>query len=480
MTIRLLLLMALLVASPAWAATTYIDPSCTYDGDGTVGDPCAASASAVGPRNVWPAGPGITGADAFFLQKAGTTYLFQVTVDSGTAGHPVTVGAYGAGAKPIIRSEEHQLSGSIKIATNAHDIVIDGLEVHGQRNLSDGEQANAIRNNATNDSTVVNITVRNCTIGPVHGFGPVPADDDGVDLRGQGLLVEDNTFYDISNDAVWLDSAGTANDVIIRRNTCALVSTETANGDCYQVSGTSTGMLIEDNYCDHSNVDTKNCIVANADTNIFGNEVHGFVGGTTQIGIYCDVGPCRIARNRSYYGKVGIANYSTTGGYTVANIVTTPATYGIEVAAPASPVYNNTVDGVGTGYAAIRLTSAATNSVARNNIVSDTDEGIRLTSGSGQSESYNMFHGTVATRVYNTTTAGSISATNPVNATAQFVNEVAGNYRTKGNSTARRAGTPVPSCQDYRGRVCQSPPDIGAFQTSSGDQPNTRAVRIVP
>ncbi len=54
------------------------------------------------------------------------------------------------------------------------------------------------------------------------------------------------------------------------------------------------------------------------------------------------------------------------------------------------------------------------------------------------------------------------------------------NYRTGANSPMRRAGTPNVHCIDYRNRPCWNPPDIGAFQASSGDQPNTRAVRIVP
>ncbi len=73
---------------------------------------------------------------------------------------------------------------------------------------------------------------------------------------------------------------------------------------------------------------------------------------------------------------------------------------------------------------------------------------------------------------YNSQTAGATDiTTNPLLLT---------NYRTGANSPARRTGTPSQYCADYRTRPCWSPPDIGAFQASSGDQPNTRAVRIVP
>lgn len=50
-------------------------------------------------------------------------------------------------------------------------------------------------------------------------------------------------------------------------------------------------------------------------------------------------------------------------------------------------------------------------------------------------------------------------------------------YKTQGNSTARRAGSAWADCKDARGRVCWSPPDIGAYQSTSGDPANARAVR---
>lgn len=46
--------------------------------------------------------------------------------------------------------------------------------------------------------------------------------------------------------------------------------------------------------------------------------------------------------------------------------------------------------------------------------------------------------------------------------------------RTGANSPARRAGVPYLGCIDHRGRVCWSPPDIGAYQASRGDPANTR------
>lgn len=462
------LLTWLLLSAVASAATTYIDPTCTHNGDGTT-ETCAASAAAVGAKNAWPTA---SGAGDSFLQKAGTAYLARVVVGSGSAGSPVTLGAYGTGAKPIIRSEEVATQGSIQINTDAHDITIDGLEVHGQLNLSANTQSNAIRNNAASAATVVNITVQNCTIGPVVSFGGSD-DDDGIDLRGQGLVILDNTFVNIANDALWLESNGAASDVIVRGNTCSRVSQVGTNGDCYQVTGTSTGVLIEDNYCDHSDVDSKQCIVVNNDATIRYNENIGPASATVHTAIYCDVGPCWIYGNKTLYGKVGIANYGTTGGATYGNLVRYPSTYGIEVNAASSPAVHNTVIS-SSAYAAIRMTASATSSYARNNLVQAPTEGIRLTSGSSHLESYNLFDGTIATPVYNTTTSGSLTPTNPVTASGQLTPD---NKLILG-STGRRAAKVGPYCIDVRGRACPSDaPNIGAYQSTSGDPAAPRTAR---
>lgn len=47
-------------------------------------------------------------------------------------------------------------------------------------------------------------------------------------------------------------------------------------------------------------------------------------------------------------------------------------------------------------------------------------------------------------------------------------------YRTLGASPLRRAGTASPWCVDYRGRVCNNPPDIGAYQSGQGDPATPR------
>ena len=52
------------------------------------------------------------------------------------------------------------------------------------------------------------------------------------------------------------------------------------------------------------------------------------------------------------------------------------------------------------------------------------------------------------------------------------------NYRLSGTSTLRNAGTWASiGCKDFRGRPCFVPPDIGAYQSSSGDPAGARVLR---
>lgn len=83
----------------------------------------------------------------------------------------------------------------------------------------------------------------------------------------------------------------------------------------------------------------------------------------------------------------------------------------------------------------------------------------------------------INTTDYTSSTVTSIDA-NAVVGTSQFVNPTTRDFRTKSNSTLRRAGTAnVPACRDVRNRPCWSPPDIGAYQATSGDPAKTRTTR---
>lgn len=461
-------------AAAAEAAVTYIDPSCNFDGTGAVSEPCATSGGGAGPRKIWPT---VTGAGNEFRQKRGTTYRTQVFVQSGASGNPVLLGNYGTGALPIIRGEQPtDTTGTIYIDTAAHDIVIDGLEIHGQTACNC--QTNGIRNNAAT-TDVVNITVRNSVIKNVVDVNGSANEDDGIDLRGRGLIVENNTFDLIDNDAVWLFSDGAANDMIILDNTCTRVGQTGIGGDCYQTAGTSTGAVIERNTADRTDRDVKYGIVSNSpDSHIRDNTVYGYVGGTVAGGIYCGDGiACWIYRNTVYGGKSAILNYGSGGG-TWSNVIIGCETYCVEINAANSFARNNTVIGTKLSIlAGIRLTPSATNSVAENNVLANFSTGILLVTGAGHSETHNLFQD-VTTPIFDNTTSSGLAATNAITGTGHLADASGRTGGTLvGASSGRRSGKPWQPCSDRRGRTCLSPPDRGAYQHASGGLAPQRAVR---
>src|SRR5262245_56166242 len=88
---------SLYVPSVVMAATVYINPTCSNNGDGTVGSPCAASRGAPGPRNTW-AGLTWTPGNIYAGQGGTISNLTSFIVEaSGTPGNPITFTSYGTG-----------------------------------------------------------------------------------------------------------------------------------------------------------------------------------------------------------------------------------------------------------------------------------------------------------------------------------------------------------------------------------------------
>ena len=93
---KLLLILGLvLMASQAWSATYYIDPTCSTSGNGTT-TVCGANGpfktwAEITSKNLWAAGN-------TYSQKSGTTAYETITVGaSGTTGNVITINSYGTG-----------------------------------------------------------------------------------------------------------------------------------------------------------------------------------------------------------------------------------------------------------------------------------------------------------------------------------------------------------------------------------------------
>ena len=101
LAIALFLALFFVRGAKAHAATYYIDPGCSVNGNGTTTDTngqsqvCASSSGGAGPFNTWASVAWAAGNT--YLQRGGTTFHGEVTVGaSGTAENPITLGSYGS------------------------------------------------------------------------------------------------------------------------------------------------------------------------------------------------------------------------------------------------------------------------------------------------------------------------------------------------------------------------------------------------
>lgn len=301
-TVLILMAMTCLCGHLLWAATYYIDPAQGIDSN--------TGLSTSSPKQHWSAVTWAAGNT--YLQKRGTTaseVSFSVTA-SGTVDHPITLGAYGTGADPILKTpagQIHQIymgpniayvvirslgftlgsSGSGKRFINisgSHDITIDACSFYS----SGVEEAIQVYNSCANQD-VYNITISNCR------FSNLTNTDDGEGIRfyvgsasrtiydvrvsactfsstnygirlmglesvvganntsPYGVIIEDCTFNTIRGCAI-ATSGGIRNvdghPSFLRRNTARNIGTdETPHVNAFQLSW-CRGLIVEDNLID--------------------------------------------------------------------------------------------------------------------------------------------------------------------------------------------------------------------------------------
>jgi hypothetical protein len=93
---RLLVPLALLFAFPAWSATYYVD--CAASGDSSAGTSTATAWKTIDRVNGGSFSPG----DSILFKRGCTWRETLWPSSSGTSGQPITFGAYGTGANPVI------------------------------------------------------------------------------------------------------------------------------------------------------------------------------------------------------------------------------------------------------------------------------------------------------------------------------------------------------------------------------------------
>ena len=104
MKFKFIALFLLLASFEAFGATTYVDPSCPNNGDGT-GQACAATGGGAGAFNTWASQTVWTG-NAKAYQKAGTTFTgacgFLVNASGADTNNRIEIGSYGGSDKAVM------------------------------------------------------------------------------------------------------------------------------------------------------------------------------------------------------------------------------------------------------------------------------------------------------------------------------------------------------------------------------------------
>jgi hypothetical protein len=476
--LRLLVMFMLLLPSSLWAATVYIDNTCANNGDGTTSS-CAASGGALGALNAVPATISVTG-DNSYLIKRGTTIMVagnQVTNITGGGASDLarfTLGAYGTGARPILRANMRALL----ITAPAKWITIRDLEFSKMALTLDGSSAITGTHAVTQDAY---ITIDNVLISNITDASGGAAGQDCLTITGRHNKVLNSTITGCSQDGIqFYGDYFTATG-----NTISNVSKGDVFGDTIQGSTDANYFYIANNVLDHSlNAAKQTFVLADAglQTDTGGGifELNTLTMGdgpkvayciyTEQPGSTYRSNRCTQSANRSDSPGIVVTAFAT--GTTVAGnvvVMTAGSSNGIDAGANNSTIVNNTVirTGARTGYG-IAGGTGKTGWVAQNNIAQGFAAGIAHAVGAGYSDITNLLFGNTLACVDNTGTTRTCDAsTLMVDPLFAGITDV----RLKQGSPAMRAGTTNAACIDMRGNACTIPPDIGAHQMGRSEFP---------
>lgn len=210
----------------------YIDPSSTNTDspDGSIEK----------PFKTWDDIPWVAGST--YLQKRGTTCaaarVIKPTVDD------ITLGAYGTGERPIIKSMVGDRAKAIEFSKSR--IVIQDLEIYSTNDI-----VCAILLGGTGPHVVDNCVLHDCSWG-MRIFN----------LTGK-LTISNCEIYDIGDDGIFTQNTEDIEifGCNIHHVNADLPERATAGGDCIQITGEQGYLHIHDNILDHSAFGRKFCLI---------------------------------------------------------------------------------------------------------------------------------------------------------------------------------------------------------------------------
>lgn len=504
---RVLALACVLFALPAWGASYYVDcASAGGNGTTTATTGAAAAYATVAAAN----GRTFSAGDSLLFRRGCAWTGTRLTMDeSGSAGSPITIGAYGTGAAPVLSGGG---TANYCIYTAAADYVtVDGvtttapttagifssngdhLTIRNFTHLGGGTKGIITAGNTGGRYETISITAPTSN-GIDHTGTTTDVEFDGITLAGIpgiGLVVSGVTGLSISNVTVtaggstnshygiYLNgnttvtltgctvSGRSAHGVMLLNTTGATVSGCTSSGN----TGLSSGFVLD---TANSNVTVEHCTAHN-------NTNDGFsLNGTGSGNLF--------RYNRAYSN--GSADNASGDGFTTHDSVGVSFHYnaawgnfksGIAIVGTgAGAIYNNTFfnnyEATNNTDWGIYVGSTGAWDV-QNNITANHTHEVWINTGADTVTSDNnvfypsrgasafYWHGTTYTFADYKTASGLDAASltdNPL-----FVAPAAGDFRLQAASPARDAGADLSLTPDIVGRTVVAPPDIGAHEYAS-------------
>lgn len=483
-----LALVASVYALDVVAETLYIRPSadCANSGDGSA-YACAASGGAPGAWRgmaavVFNAADTAGQVDAGDTLKTCGSFTTADRMDatnhlyisvSGAVGSRITVtGDCSADGGSSTSDWDGGTSTARGINTDVNtDITVKNLVIHDFTS-----RGALLYSHGTNDIVLPKrVTLEDLTIYTIRGASAIC-----VDGRGKFITISNVIVRDCGTDAVFQKGS----NFTVEDSTISEVSMDNVNGgDGIQIDGDQDGSIIRRNSIDMTSVDSKYCILTNGNTDsgsVFIEDNTCLRSLTAMVGIGIDVdtvsgSDSRIVRNTVTGGLYAIQVNEQSGGkvYIVGNVLITPSENCFRLSGAGSGnifvQFNTCINPVSDGT---QVDSDSPTITIRGNIF--TGGLFCIDKRSANTEAYNILYGCGTAAVANsgvqTTTGTGTSTSDP-----SLVSST--DYRTRGGSIARRAALFPGFCHDVRGRPCWSPPDIGAYQATSGDPANTRTAR---
>ncbi|TXH15051.1 MAG: hypothetical protein E6R03_08005 [Hyphomicrobiaceae bacterium] len=446
-------------------ATVIVDPTASSNGTG----------SNASPKNTY-SGLTISSGDVV-LQRADTEYEGNITIPVNAT--DVVLGVCNGNGTPIrdgsitARVNANGQQFGVRVREGAHRYDIFGFDV---RNANGSTQNWAFYLGNTQSQVADGGRLHHCI---AHDTGSdATADSGGVKWFGSDVTIEDVSVYNMPTDAFF----GQGNRAVIRRTRSWAIDQDGRGfGDNIQITGNGTlgcsGARIYDNWCDHSDMESKQAINIQDTTGgsvgalVFGNVclMPEYLSALTN-GIYVEIPYAAVVANDiigAYYGVY----CRLAGNVVIGNIVRNSA-YGLyqSSATTGGKFYCNTVD-----RASISAIYAATDTTfsARNNIL--LRSAIGLAKHGSATEDYNAYEGN-GTDQSNLGGTASWGANNVMEALL-----LDASYRPTALSPCRGAGVYIPGAKHFGGVPMNAgAPDIGAHRYFAAREiAADRTVRLV-